>query len=137
MRGEPQSMQGEAIYDFSPLQVLEELEERVLAAERDGIARTRMIVDPGIGFAKNATHNLEVLARLGLLHGLGCPVLLGVSRKRFIGLLSREEPAKQRVPGSLAAALAGMEQGVQILRVHDVAETVQALKIWAAVAGER
>ncbi|MBO6562495.1 MAG: dihydropteroate synthase [Nisaea sp.] len=137
MRGEPQSMQGEAVYDFSPLQVLEELEERVLEAERDGIARARMIVDPGVGFAKNATHNLEVLARLGLLHGLGCPVLLGVSRKRFIGLLSREEPAKQRVPGSLAAALAGMEQGVQILRVHDVAETVQALKIWAAVAGER
>ncbi|WP_193188446.1 dihydropteroate synthase [Nisaea sediminum] len=137
MRGEPQSMQGEAVYDFSPLQVLEEIEARVLEAERDGIARARMIVDPGIGFAKNARHNLEVLARLGLLHGLRCPVLLGVSRKRFIGLLSREEPAKQRVPGSLAAALAGIEQGVQILRVHDVAETAQALKIWAAVAGER
>ncbi|WP_420406179.1 dihydropteroate synthase [Nisaea sp.] len=137
MRGEPQSMQGEAVYDFSPLQVLEELEERVREAEQGGISRARLIVDPGIGFAKNATHNLELLARLGLLHGIGCPVLLGVSRKRFIGLLSREEAAKQRVPGSLAAALAGIEQGVQMLRVHDVAETVQALKIWAAVAGER
>jgi len=137
MRGEPQSMQAEAVYDFSPLAVLEELEERVGEAVRDGISRQRIIVDPGIGFAKNATHNLEVLARTGLLHGLGCPLLLGVSRKRFIGLLSREEPAKQRVPGSIAAALAGIEQGVQIVRVHDVAETVQALKIWAAVAGER
>lgn len=137
MRGEPQSMQSEAVYDFSPLEVLEELETRVLDAERDGIARERIIVDPGIGFAKNATHNLEVLARLGLLHCLGCPILLGVSRKRFIGVLSREEPAKQRVPGSLAATLAGVGQGVQMVRVHDVAETVQALKIWAAVAGER
>ncbi|UUX48780.1 dihydropteroate synthase [Nisaea acidiphila] len=137
MRGEPQSMQTEAVYDFSPLEMVEELERRVLDAERDGIARGRIIADPGVGFAKNVTHNLEVLARLGLLHSLGCPILLGVSRKRFIGALSRDEPAKQRVPGSLAAALAGVEKGVQMVRVHDVAETVQALKIWAGIAGER
>ena len=137
MRGEPQTMQGEARYDFTPLQVLEELEARVLDAERAGIPRDRIIVDPGIGFAKNTDQNLEVLARLGLLHGFGCTVLLGASRKRMIGDLSRGEPAKQRVPGSLATALAGVEQGVQILRVHDVAETVQALKVWAAIAGRR
>lgn len=137
MRGEPQTMQGEARYDFTPLQVLEELEARVLDAEQAGIPRDRIIVDPGIGFAKDTDQNLEVLARLGLLHGFGCRILLGASRKRMIGDLSRDEPAKQRVPGSLAVALAGVEQGVQILRVHDVAETVQALKVWAGIAGRR
>lgn len=137
MRGEPHSMQSEASYDFAPLQMLEELEERVGEAERDGIARERIIVDPGIGFAKDTGHSLDVLARLGLLHAVGCPILLGVSRKRFVAALSRNEPAKQRVAGSLAAALSGLEQGVQILRVHDVGETVQAVKIWAGIAGRR
>lgn len=137
MRGEPQTMLGEAQYDFTPLQVLEELEQRVLDAEQAGIPRERIVVDPGIGFAKNTDQNLEVLARLGLLHGFGCTILLGASRKRMIANLSRDEPAKARVPGSLAIALAGVEQGVQILRVHDVAETVQALKVWAGIAGRR
>ena len=137
MRGEPQTMLGEARYDFTPLQMLEELEQRVLDAEQAGIPRDRIIVDPGIGFAKNTEQNLEVLARLGLLHGFGCTVLLGASRKRMIANLSRDEPGKERVPGSLAIALAGVEQGVQIVRVHDVAETVQALKVWAGIAGRR
>lgn len=137
MRGEPQTMLGEAQYDFTPLQMLEELEQRVFEAEQAGIPRQRIVVDPGIGFAKNTDQNLEVLARLGLLHVFGCTVLLGASRKRMIANLSRDEPAKERMPGSLAIALAGVEQGVQILRVHDVAETVQALKIWAGIAAQR
>lgn len=137
MRGEPQTMLGEAHYDFTPLQMLEELEQRVLDAEQAGIPRDRIIVDPGIGFAKNTDQNLEVLARLGLLHGFGCTILLGASRKRMIANLSRDEPGKERVAGSLAIALAGVEQGVQIVRVHDVAETVQALKVWAGIAGRR
>lgn len=137
MRGEPQTMLGEAQYDFTPLQMLEELEQRVFEAEQAGIPRQRIVVDPGIGFAKNTDQNLEVLARLGLLHVFGCTVLLGASRKRMIANLSRDEPAKERMPGSLAIALAGVEQGVQILRVHDVAETVQALKIWSGIAAQR
>ena len=137
MRGEPQTMLGEAQYDFTPLQVLEELEQSVLAAERAGIDRDQIVVDPGIGFAKNTDQNLDVLARLGLMHGLGSTVLLGASRKRMIGALSRDEPAQERMPGSLAIAIAGVEQGIQILRVHDVAETVQALKVWAGIAAQR
>ncbi|MEP0499731.1 dihydropteroate synthase [Nisaea sp.] len=137
MRGEPQTMLGEAQYDFTPLQMVEELEQRVFEAEQAGIPRDRIVVDPGIGFAKNTDQNLEVLARLGLMHGFGCTVLLGASRKKMIGNLSRDEPAKERMPGSLAIAIAGVEQGVQILRVHDVAETVQALKVWAGIAAQR
>ena len=137
MRGAPQTMLGEAQYDFTALQVLEELEHRVSEAEQAGIDRDRIVVDPGIGFAKNTDQNLDMLARLGLMHGLGSPVLLGASRKKMIGILSRDESVTERMPGSLAIAIAGVEQGVQILRVHDVAETVQALKVWARIAAQR
>jgi dihydropteroate synthase len=88
------------------------------------------LVDPGIGFGKSVTHNLELLNGLALFHGLGCGVVLGASRKRMIGALAGEAPADQRLPGSLALALKAAEQGVQLIRVHDVAETVQALKVW-------
>ena len=94
------------------------------------IAREKIVVDPGIGFGKTVAHNLELLNGLALLHGLGCPVVVGASRKRMIGALSGEAPADQRLPGSLALALKAVEQGVQIVRVHDVPETVQALKVW-------
>ena len=92
--------------------------------------REQIIVDPGIGFGKSLADNLALLNGLAMFHGLGCPVMLGASRKRMIGALSNEAPADQRLGGSLALALKGAEAGVQLFRVHDVAETVQALKVW-------
>jgi dihydropteroate synthase len=126
-------MQAEPRYDCAPLDVYDELAERVAAAEAAGIARARIAVDPGFGFAKTATHNLEVTSWLALFHGLGCPVLFGASRKSSIGRLSRGEPADARLPGSLALALAAAARGAHILRVHDVAETVQALAVQRAL----
>ncbi|MEE8499489.1 MAG: dihydropteroate synthase [Kiloniellales bacterium] len=134
MQGEPRTMQAAPSYADAPLDVYDVLAERVAACEAAGIARARIAVDPGIGFGKAAQHSLQILDHMALYQGLGCPVLLGVSRKSFIGKLSRGEPAKSRLPGSLAAALAGLERGVQIVRTHDVAETLQAIAIWSAIA---
>jgi dihydropteroate synthase len=117
------------------LDVYDWLEARVAACEAAGIGRERIVVDPGIGFGKTLEHNLALMSALGILHGLGCPVLLGASRKSFIGRLSGGVPAPERMPGSVAAALIGAAQGVQILRVHDVAATRQALTIWQAAGG--
>jgi dihydropteroate synthase len=110
--------------------VFDWLEARVAAAVAGGIDGKKIIVDPGIGFGKSLQENLSLLNGLALFHGLGCPVMLGASRKRMIGALANEAPANQRLGGSLALALKGAEAGVQVLRVHDVAETVQALKVW-------
>lgn len=111
-------------------EVFDWLEARVAAAVAGGIDRAKIIVDPGIGFGKSLADNLALINGLAMFHGLGCPVMLGASRKRMIGALSNEAPADQRLGGSLALALKGAEVGVQVLRVHDVAETVQALKVW-------
>ena len=137
MQGEPQTMQADPRYEDAAIDVYDLLEERVRACEEAGIPRARIAVDPGIGFGKTLAHNLEILEQLALLHGLGCPIVLGVSRKSFIGRLSRDEPPKARVPGSLAALLAGIARGAQIVRVHDVPETVQALEVWRAIAQAR
>ncbi len=131
-QGDPGTMQDDPRYDDALLDVYDALEERLLACESAGIGRDRIVVDPGIGFGKTVEHNLRLMRHLALLHGLGCPVLLGISRKSTIGRLADGAPAEERMPGSLAAALWGAAQGVQILRVHDVAETVQAVRIWAA-----
>lgn len=130
MQGQPQTMQADPRYDFAPLDVYDYLAGRIAVCEAGGISRDRIMVDPGIGFGKNVGHNVQLLASLPLLHGLGCPVLLAASRKTFIAHLSQGEPPAQRLPGTLAAHLAGLNAGVQALRVHDVAETVQALKVW-------
>ena len=106
------------------------LEARIDAVVAAGIDRSLILVDPGIGFGKSLGDNLALLNGLAALHGLGCPVMLGASRKRLIGALSNEAPATERLPGSIALALKGAEAGVQLLRVHDVAETVQALRVW-------
>lgn len=106
------------------------LEARLAAAEAAGISRSRLILDPGIGFGKGVAENLAILNGLALFHTLGVPILLGASRKRIIGALSNEAPTDRRLGGSVALALKGAEQGVQILRVHDVPETVQALHVW-------
>ena len=110
--------------------VFDWLEARIAAVVAGGVDRSRIIVDPGIGFGKTLAENLALLNGLSIFHGLGCPIMLGASRKRLIGALSNEAPVGQRLAGSLALAVKGAEAGVQILRVHDVAETVQAIRIW-------
>ena len=129
-QGDPQTMQKDPRYGDVLVEVYLWLEERIAAAEEAGIPRDKILVDPGIGFGKTVAHNLELMNGLALLHGLGCPIVLGASRKRMIGALSNEAAADQRLPGSLALALKAVEQGAQIVRVHDVPETVQALKVW-------
>lgn len=111
-------------------EVFDWLEARIAAVVAAGIDRSRIIVDPGIGFGKSLSDNLALINGIALFHGLGCPIMLGVSRKRMIGALDNEAPVSARLGGSLALALKGAEAGVQILRVHDVAATVQALKVW-------
>lgn len=128
----PETMQDDPYYDDVLLDVFDALAERLAYAEAAGIARNNLAVDPGIGFGKTLAHNLALLARLSLFHDLGVPVLLGASRKRFIGTIGAETEAARRMPGSLAVALAGVAQGMQMIRVHDVAETRQALALWAA-----
>lgn len=132
-QGDPQTMQYAPAYDDVLLDVYDYLESRVTAAEVAGIPRTRLIVDPGIGFGKTLTHNVTLIRGLALFQTLGCPVMLGVSRKRFIGTITGEDVAARRGPGSIAAGLAGLDAGASILRVHDVAETVQAVRMWQAL----
>ena len=132
-QGTPKTMQLDPRYDNVLLDVFDHLAERMAHAERAGIDRARLIVDPGIGFGKNLAHNLALLQGLALFHALGVPVLLGASRKRFIGTLSGVDAPAGRLPGSLAVALHAAAQAVQIIRVHDVAETVQALALWRAL----
>jgi dihydropteroate synthase len=135
MRGTPATMTALATYDDVALDVHDELACRLAAAEQAGIARGRIILDPGIGFAKTAEQNLDLLRRLRLFRGFGLPLLVGVSRKRFIGHYGGAPDPKARMPGSLAAGLWAAINGASILRVHDVAETVQALRVWRAIAG--
>ncbi len=133
MKGDPRTMQDDPRYDDVVGEVAAYLEGRIEACGRAGIPRERIAVDPGIGFGKTVAHNARLIAGLGRFKALGCPIVLGVSRKSFIAKLSRNEPPKGRLPGSLAAALAGVARGADILRVHDVAETRQALAVWEAV----
>ena len=128
--GSPETMQQDPRYDDVLVEVYVWLEERIAAAEAAGIPRSRILIDPGFGFGKTVAHNLELMNGLALLHSLGCPIVLGASRKRTIGALSGEAPADERLPGSIAFALKAVEQGAQIVRVHDVRETVQALRVW-------
>jgi dihydropteroate synthase len=130
-QGAPEVMQDNPRYDRPVLlEVYDWLEDRIAAAVAAGIARERIIVDPGFGFGKTVQHNLALMNGLAMLHGLGCPIMIGASRKRTIGALSNEAPADRRLGGSLTLALKGAEQGAQLLRVHDVAETLQALRVW-------
>jgi dihydropteroate synthase len=134
MQGEPGTMQQDPRYDDAPIEIATYLAERIAACAAAGIAPERIVVDPGIGFGKSKAHNLEVLERLTILHALGCGVVLGLSRKSLIGHITNAIEPKDRLPGSLAGALHGLAQGVQILRVHDVAETRQAIAVWQAIA---
>lgn len=133
MRGTPQTMNAHAVYDDVALEVTRELAERVAAAERAGIARDKIVVDPGIGFAKLARQNQALLAHLPLLLNIGAPLLVGLSRKRFVRSIAGATDPRDAGPGSLAGALHALSHGANILRVHDVAETVQALRVWQAL----
>lgn len=132
---DPRTMQKDPRYDDVVLDVYEYLEARLARCEEFGVRRDQMAIDPGIGFAKTPAHNAALLESLAIFHGLGVPVLLGASRKSFIARFSQGETADKRLPGSVAAAQWGATQGAQILRVHDVAETRQALAV-AQIAGD-
>lgn len=134
MLGQPKEMQKDPRYGDVLAEVRQFLADRLTAAEAAGIPRLRCIVDPGIGFGKRLEHNLALLAGLDRLASLGVPVMLGASRKRFLGELTDQQEPAQRVAASLATAVVGYLRGATIFRVHDVAETVAALKI-AQAAG--
>ena len=134
-RGTPETMRGLAQYDDVALEVVRELSQRIEHAVAAGIDRGRIIVDPGIGFAKTESQNLELLHRLPILANLGCRVLLGASRKRFIGRIAAVERPDQRDPGSIVASLPGLAFPGCILRVHNVAGMVQARRVWQAIQG--
>lgn len=133
MQGEPQTMQTDPSYACAPLDIYDYLAGRIKACEDAGIAKARIATDPGIGFGKSVDHNAQLFAALALYHGLGCPILLGASRKSVIAKMSKGEGPRDRLPGTLAAHLAGLDAGAQIIRVHDVPETVQAVKVWQAI----
>ena len=136
-RGDPETMHLDPRYDDVLLDVYDFLAGQIALLVGAGIPRERIVADPGIGFGKTITHNLAILQNMSLFHALGVPVLLGASRKGFIGRITGETVAERRVAGSVAVALSAVAQGVQIVRVHDVAETRQALDLWQAVtAGE-
>ena len=129
-RGAPEVMQDDPRYDDVLVEAYQWFEDRIAAATDAGVARDKILIDPGFGFGKNVGHNLELMNGLALFHSLGCPLVVGASRKRSIGALSGEAPADKRLAGSIAFVLKAVEQGAQIVRVHDVFETVQALRIW-------
>jgi dihydropteroate synthase len=136
MLGEPRSMQDAPEYDEVVSDVHRFLAERIFAAEMAGIPKSRIVVDPGFGFGKNRDHNLALLARLDTIAELGVPVLAGLSRKKSIGDLTGRADPHARVAGSVAAHLIAAQRGAKLVRVHDVAPTVDALKVWAAVAAQ-
>lgn len=132
-QGTPETMQAAPAYQDVVLDVYDHLAARLAAAEAAGIPRGRVLLDPGIGFGKTIGHNLALLRALSLFHGLGCPILLGVSRKRFIGTIGGAEMADARAPGTLAVTLAGLAQGVQMHRVHDVSEIAQGIRLYISM----
>ena len=131
-QGDPKTMNDDPQYSDLPLDVYDFLDARVQACEAAGIARAKLCVDPGIGFGKHLHHNVAMMANLAILHGLGVPILLGASRKKMIAQLCDVPDPADRVPGSLATVMVAAQQGVQLMRVHDVAATKQALSVWLA-----
>jgi dihydropteroate synthase len=137
MHGEPATMQAAPRYDDALAEIAAYLAGRIAACRAAGMQTDRIAVDPGIGFGKTVEHNLQILAGLDRLHALGTALAVGLSRKGFIAKLSRGEPPKDRAAGSIAGALAAVARGVNIVRVHDVALTRQALAVWQAVEAAR
>ena len=127
---DPQTMQNNPTYDSVLLDIYDHLDKQIQTCVSAGLPKSRIVIDPGIGFGKTIDHNLQLIRGLSLFHGLGCPILLGVSRKRFIGEIGNAQEAADRMPGSIAIALEGLRQGVQFLRVHDIWQTKQAMRLW-------
>ena len=133
MQGNPQTMQKNPKYKFAPNDVYNFLKKQIKRCEKNKISKSRIIVDPGIGFGKTSKHNIQILQNLNLFHKLGCCLLVGLSRKRFISDLSKKEKPIERIPGTIAANQFAMDQGVGIIRVHDIKEAMQAKLIWHAL----
>jgi dihydropteroate synthase len=131
-RGDPKTMQDNPVYEDVVLDVYDELSARVAAAEQAGLPRSRLLVDPGIGFGKTFRHNVEILKNLAVYHGMGVALLIGASRKRFLGAITGVDNAAERDAASIGVAVAAAAQGVQLVRVHDVKGTVQAIRSWRA-----
>jgi dihydropteroate synthase len=131
-QGSPETMQDDPQYDHVLLDIYDYLERRIKVCINAGIDKDRIIVDPGIGFGKTVEHNLAIINGLAIFHGLGVPLLIGTSRKSFIGKIAGDEVATKRIPGSIASMLLCLEQGAQIVRVHDVEQTKQAIFVWRA-----
>ena len=129
-QGLPANMQDSPYYENVILDIYDYLEAKITEAELKGISREKIIVDPGIGFGKSLSHNLEIIKKVGLFLGLGCPLMLGLSRKSFISEITSESLPTERLVGSIAAMLGTLRNGVNIFRVHDVKETVDAIKVW-------
>ncbi len=134
MAGTPRTMQIDPRYGDATAEIIEFLARRIEAAEAAGIPRSRIAIDPGIGFGKTSAHNLELLRNLGQFANLGCALLVGTSRKGWLGSLTGR-PIEDRVTASVASALAAVARGAQVVRVHDVRQTVDALRVWGAVEG--
>ena len=132
MRGDPATMQNDPRYDDVVAEVAEFLAQRVATAEAAGIALARIVIDPGFGFGKTFKHNLDLLRRLDKLHVAGLPLMVGLSRKSMLGLLTGKAPP-ERVHAGIAAALLALQRGAAIVRVHDVAAMRDALAVWNAV----
>jgi dihydropteroate synthase len=132
-KGIPENMQVNPTYDDIMLDIFDFLEEKVLQAVKLGLPFENIIIDPGIGFGKNLVHNKTLLKNLGLFHGLGCPLMIGLSRKSFIGEITRVLDPSERLGGSIAALLKSISMGVQVVRVHDVRQTKQAIEVWNAL----
>ena len=133
MQGTPETMQKNPFYDFAPLDVYDWLAERIAVLEQAGLPRSHIAIDPGFGFGKTPRHNLELIRWTSLFQGLGVPVLIGVSRKSSIAKLSKDEAATDRLGGSLALTLEAIAGGAQMIRTHDVPETVQAISLYQQV----
>jgi dihydropteroate synthase len=130
MRGTPEMMDSLARYDDVAAEVMAELTARIEAAVAAGVAPENIAIDPGFGFAKNATQSADLLRRLSLFVNLGRPIIAGLSRKRFVGALARVDEPVERDVASVAAALFAVSQGATVLRVHNVRATIQALRVW-------
>jgi dihydropteroate synthase len=135
MLGEPRTMQDSPRYDDVVDDVRAFLEQRIAFAVAEGVPERRIMVDPGIGFGKTLEHNLELLRRLGELLALGRPIVVGTSRKAFLGRLAGDRPASERLPGTIATNVLALERGASVFRVHDVAPVVDALRVAAATVG--
>ena len=129
-QGLPENMQDKPYYENLIPDIYDYLEEKTVKAESKGISREKIIIDPGIGFGKSFSHNLEIIRKVSVFLGLGCPLMIGLSRKSFVGEIISERLPAGRLVGSIAAMLKTLTNGVNIFRVHDVKETVDAIKVW-------